>query len=503
MLVLSEALVAALTLDEGCMEIMRLTPTPSVLRASRRLTLGLVAAFVAECTVGSSGRWLVVGPLSIRMVLFVACLLASLPILWNERRFLTREPFLWVVATFLAVLGVSAAWAYHLHNSNAFIVADLTTFSALLLVPTVVALRLTVSEVERLLSILFWGAVALAAATLLLHLVAPLGVIDVNAVSRWLTQQSMGGLAYVGDGMLRIYLRSEVLFIPALLLGIFRLAAANQTQPARGRRYRLGYLAGSTVVTMGLVLSLTRSLWVGTFTALIVFFVWCARDFAALLRSLGLVLAGVAVLFGLSTAVYGGPALLRASAERMSPALVVLLPSSGPATPTGMPTPTSPTATPTTASSPSAGPQPSPTTTPQLPDPNAEAVQIRGRTLALTEERIGERPLTGWGIGYNLDEIRHDGRTEYLYWDLLMKLGAPGLAVFLALYAWTTVRLLILRGSWTGPASSEGVLSAAIVGIAATSYFNPFLNSTLGIIVLVLLVAVAAALPPTSAPPAD
>ena len=488
--------------------------TPAVLRVSRRLTSGLVAAFVAECTVGSSGRWLVVGPLSIRMLLFLGCLLVAIPILWHERRYLARESFLWVVAAFLAALCVSAVWAHHLHNSNAFIAADLTTFSALLLVPTVLALRLTVSEVERLLSILFWGAVALALATLTLHVLAPLGVIDVNALSQWLTRHSLGGLADVGDGILRIYLRSEVLFIPALLLGVRRLATRNQPQPTHGRLHHLGYLVGSTVLTMGLVLSLTRSLWMGTLTALVVFFVWCARDLAALLRSLGLVLAGLAVLVGLSAVVYGGPALLRASAERLSPRLVVLLPSSDPTTPTGAPTPTSPTGTSTTTptssttpttSGPSTQPEPSPTAAPEpdpeQPDPNADAVQIRSRTLVLTKEKIRERPLTGWGIGYNLDEIRDDGRTEYLYWDLLMKLGAPGLALFLVLYAWTPVRLLTRRASLTGPASSAGVLSASLAGVAVTSYFNPFLNSTLGIVILVLLVAVAAAPPDTSAPP--
>lgn len=275
------------------------------------------------------------------------------------------------------------------------------------------------------------------------------------------------------DGILRIYLRSEVLFIPALLLGVRRLATRNQPQPTHGRLHHLGSLVGSTVLMMGLVLSLTRSLWMGALTALVVFFTWCARDLAALLRSLGLVLAGLAVLVGLSAAVYGGPALLRASAERLSPRLVVVLPSSDP------------------------------TAAPELDpeNPNADAVQFRSRTLVLTKEKIRERPLTGWGIGYNLDEIRDDGRIEFLYWDLLMKLGAPVLALFLVLYAWTPVRLLTRRASLTGPASSAGVLSASLAGVAVTSYFNPFLNSTLGIVILVLLVAVAAAPPDTSAPP--
>ncbi|WP_457253544.1 hypothetical protein [Pedococcus sp. P5_B7] len=442
------------------------------------------------------------------MLLFIGCLLASVPIVWEQRGYLVRQGFIRVLAAFLVLLGASAAWATHLHNSKAFIAADLTTFSALLLVPTVLALRLSVPELERLLRILFWGSAALAVAVVVLHVAAPSEALDVNALGQWLTRHSMGGLALVGDGILRIYLRSEVLFIPALLLGIRGMATVGQTQVRSRRLHQTAYLIGSAVVAMGLVLSLTRSLWIGFIAALLIFLVWCARDLGALLRALGLVAASLAVLVALSAALYGGPELLRAGAARLSPGLAHLVPSSE--TPTGTPQPsptttTTPgvpgpgTTTPAPSGVPSTGSQSttpaSRSSTAKTPtgsdDPDAVAVEIRARTLVLTKERIRERPLTGWGIGYNLDEIRDDGRTEYLYWDLLMKLGAPGLVLFLVLYAWTPIALLRTRGALTGPASATGALAAALGGVAVTSYFNPFLNSTLGIIILVLLVAAA------------
>jgi O-antigen ligase len=116
-------------------------------------------------------------------------------------------------------------------------------------------------------------------------------------------------------------------------------------------------------------------------------------------------------------------------------------------------------------------------------------VLIRAQTLELSRQLIRERPVTGWGLGHNLDEIRTDGRTEYMYWDLLMKLGIPGLLVFLALYAWTPVRSALRRTRFEPVIT----LGASLAGIAVTSYFNPYLNSTLGIVVLVMLVGAAAA----------
>ena len=443
------------------------------------------------------------------MLLFLGCLLVSVPIVWEQRGYLARQGFVRVVVAFLVLLGLSAVWATYLHNSKGFIAADLTTFSALLLVPVVLALRLSVPELERLLRIFFWGSTALALAVVILHVAAPLEAVDVNSLGQWLTRQSIGGLALVGNGILRIYLRSEVLFIPALLLGIRAMTTVGQRQ-VRGQRIRqLAYLTGSAIVAMGLVLSLTRSLWIGIIVALVVFLVWCARDLGALLRALGLVAASLAVLVGLSAALYGGPELLRAGAERVSPGLARLLPSSTTPPSTPLPSPRSTTAAgvPGPGTTPTPAPSGAPTTgssstTPSsgsttattptgTDDPDAVAVEIRARTLVLTKERIRERPLTGWGIGYNLDEIRDDGRTEYLYWDLLMKVGAPGLVLFLALYAWTPIALLRARGALTGPASATGALVAALAGVAVTSYFNPFLNSTLGIIILVLVVAAA------------
>lgn len=454
---------------------------------SRRATFALLVVFVAEVAVGSSGRWLVLGPLSIRQLLFAALLTVSVPLLWRQRRYLARQTMLWVCVAFLLALGLSALWGNHLGNATQFIAADLTAFSALLLVAPVLALQPTRAETHRIISVLFWSSVALAAFTLVIHVLVPLHAVNPGVLAEWLTERSLGGLADVAGGVHRIYLRSQILFIPVLLIGLHRLSTAQ--------RHRTAYLIGTSLVAMGLVLSLTRAFWLGAGAALAVLLVLSGRDTGRLLRSVGLALSGLAVLVALSVAAYRGPALIVAAADRLSPGLIVVLPPDespaghnsgevlvGAPTSTGsQPGATQPTSTPTTT------PAPEPST---IDDPDAAAVEIRSRSLELSKERIRERPLTGWGLGYNFDEIRQDGRTEYMYWDLLVKLGVPGLALFLLLYAWTPVRTLIRRTPGRS-ATASATLSASLAGLAVTSYFNPFLNSTLGIVVLLVLVAVA------------
>jgi hypothetical protein len=323
------------------------------------------------------------------------------------------------------------------------------------------------------------AALALAALVVAVHLSAPFKLLPYPAISAWLTQRSLGGFADAGGGLLRIYLRSQVLLIPAVLIGLHRLAAARTLRP------RIGYAAGCGVLLMGLFVSLTRSLWIGLGVALVGYVVLQARRVALLVPLLGATAAAV-LLLGLGSAVYQRPALLQAATTRLSPDLLVVVPTAAPtvssprptsaasgSTPSGRPTPSAPTPTTSRPGGVQAG--------------QAAAAQVRDQTLALHRQRIAERPVVGWGLGYNLDEVRDDGRTEYLYWDLLMKLGLLGVGPFLVLYGWAPWQ--VLRRP-TLPLART--VCAGLAGVAATSYFNPFLNSTLGLAVLLLTVAAIA-----------
>ncbi len=457
----------------------------------RSVATALLAAVVLECTIGSSGRLLVIGGVSLRMFLLFGLLLAVAPFAWRERRSLVEQPFVRVVGLFFAVLAVAAAWGLRLGNAHSFVVNDLTTFAMLLTVPGVMALHLSRRELSRLAVILFWGSVALAVGTTVVWVLITTAAIDVNAANRWINERTLGGIA-LGDGVYRVYFRSHVLLIPALALGVWRGATDG--------RLRRTFLAATGLILVAELLSFTRSIWVGSVVAMLVLVILGRSRLPRLATSMAValcffVLAGVAL-------VVIEPRLSAQTVGRLNPGLVVGLPSSPPTQ--AAPTPSRPSIAPTPTPTPtSPAPTPSPTTGDAVSDTNpadARAVRVRSETLRLHRERIAERPMTGWGLGANLDSIRDDGRTEYMYWDMLMKLGALGFLVFLAVWAWIpgTVFLRTLRSGEVPPASIP--LSAAIAGIAVTSYFNPFLNSPLG---LVVLLVAAAALCVGDAGPAD
>ena len=81
-----------------------------------------------------------------------------------------------------------------------------------------------------------------------------------------------------------------------------------------------------------------------------------------------------------------------------------------------------------------------------------------------------------------------------MYLDILMKTGAVGLVLFLMTFFGflpVQIRNELLKNnktplSWDSPVIRNRVLTAAYLGVALTSFFNPFLLNPMGIALLML-----------------
>ena len=69
-----------------------------------------------------------------------------------------------------------------------------------------------------------------------------------------------------------------------------------------------------------------------------------------------------------------------------------------------------------------------------LDEASIEAVNLRAKTMGEQLSLCRQKPIQGWGLGKNLDGIRTDGKTEYTYYDMWMKTGLIGLALFLLVF---------------------------------------------------------------------
>ena len=115
-------------------------------------------------------------------------------------------------------------------------------------------------------------------------------------------------------------------------------------------------------------------------------------------------------------------------------------------------------------------------------------------------QKIADKPIFGNGLGTNLDGIREDGKVEYTYFDVQMKMGAVGSILFIGVFFLPFYQLLKQRfigfkkkekPDWDSPDMEKLALLSAYFGVIATSYVNPFLLNPMGILLTMLVITAA------------
>lgn len=462
--------------------VLRCSQAPTAWeRWADRLALFFLCAYTAECAVGCSGRWLTFGPLSIRMALFALCVLFTLPRVIRELPRLIRLPYFWCLVAFGVVLAATAFIGLRNGNNRGFVVADLTSMLSFALVPGVLVTLYTRERLVLVTKVFFFSTAVLALVTVVLHYVlAFLQTEQVVALNNWINRYALGGLATMPTSVQRIYLRSQIFLQGALLVGIWLLKVLPS------RRYRLAVWAVEAVLAFSLVLTYTRGFWLGLALSFVVFFIVFFREWKHCLKCVGVLLLTTVVFLGASWAAYRTPIAAVAVLERFDPSLIVILPARP-------------------------GQAPS---EPVEDDEFGVAAGLRSKTLSEQMRLIRENPLLGYGLGKNLDGIRDDGKTEYMYQDIWMKTGLPGLLLFLAACFWYGVSLLMRtlrtprgrraeRFGFDTPGGLAWVWVCCLLGVGVTSYFNPFLTTPMGLLVVALAGAAACRIPPLSSPSAQ
>ncbi len=444
-----------------------------------KLSLVAISLFALECVLGSSGRWLTFGSLSIRILLFLVCFFLTLPNVFRRLRSLIRNPYVVLAVLFGIYLAIGAVIGWQRGNNLSFIKNDVSSFLTLALLPGFLA---TVSSPKRaglITSLIYYGSLALAFITVLLHFLfafAPDALI--NSFNIWLNRHYMGGLSTMATGMQRIYMKSQIFLQVGILLGIQKIWSK------KGYVRWLFFLAEG-IFAFGCILTYTRGFWLGLAFSALMALILCPQKWKEYLSTVGITAALVVGLFLVSFLAYGKPVATYELINRFDPDLIsgaVFLPNDT------HPNHTKPSA-PTVS-----------TTDPTTPDADIDAVMIRRETLQLLGQQVKAHPIFGSGLGANLDEIRGDGKVEYMYLDIFMKLGLVGFLLFFAVFFLPLYPLFKRRLqwfslgkpiAWDSMAMQNTMLAASHIGIAVTSYLNPFMINPMGILLVMLLTAVA------------
>ncbi len=475
--------MTALTTD-----VFRRTEAPTAFeRWIDRLSLIFLCLYTFECAIGSSGRWLEIGPLSIRIILFAACFLVTLPAVFYHLRSLVRYPYVWVVAVFALWIGVAAWIGLRNGNDAAFIKADITGLLSLTLVPGFLATIRTPARVRLLTDVFFYSTAALAVVAVILHFaLAFMSQQQITDINNWLNVKSIGGLADMSTGVIRIYFRSQMYLQMAIVAGMYRLMTTES------RREKLWLYICEAFMVFAIVLTYTRGFWMGLALNFLLFAAVFFREWKTILRQIGVFVACLLVFLGLSYAVYGQPYAVAGIIERFDPNLIVIVSPKDPS-----------------ESNPS---HPSVSINNEPNDPFQAATSMRELTMLEQNRLIAESPIIGHGLGKEIDgrDWVTQGRNEYTYQDMWMKTGIIGLSLFLAVLGWHSVqqfgRMLSCRikgGKGAArpyqdihsPHALAWVWVCGMIGLLLTAYFNPFLTTPMGILVVMLTAAAVRRIP--------
>ena len=446
----------------------------------KRLAQLTVYLFIAECTLGSSGRWLEVGTLSIRMILFAITFLATLPFVFQKIRKLARNPQVIVTVIYGVYLLVCAGIGLRRGNNVSFIWSDLTTMMTLALVPGFLAVLSEKEAINRAIDVIYWCAVVLAVLTVAMHLSFSVISEDVfNTIYDFITGRHLGGIAAMQTGMHRVYMRGQVFLQVAIVYGVWKVGVTS------GKKRIWLHIANGLLLS-GCILSYTRGFWMGLAASAVLLLFMGVKHWGRFLSSAVKMVAVFLVFLALSSICYRGPVVLVEVVNRFNPDLIVWNVSDD-----------------QTLTTPSKKPSSSNDKTDkndkndsEISENDQDAVDMREMTLQLARKRIKIHPYIGNGLGENLDEIRSEGRIEYMYIDQVVKTGYLGAALFfLTFFGFVAVQIYdgikrrragITEQGWEAPAMRNRFLTAAYLGVAVTSYFNPFLNNPMGITMLLV-----------------
>lgn len=423
-----------------------------------RLPIGLYI-LIAEVLAFSHGHLFdaIIGGqrISLRMAIWMGVMLG-----WGIALLLRRVSFSWrdtrLFPWLLMLVAVSIGWSVGVQNRPISVVhADANAYAYLLLIGPVLSVRWTSLEHRQILQILIasamWvGIFGLVVLFLFTHAPEPW----LRDVYRAIRDTRVAEVTLLSGGLYRVFLPSQwTVAIVGLLFGSWVWMRPRLDQKDRFLDLGIFVLLGS-----GIVLSLSRSFWVGLIAGVACLALWIGRrvSFRVNVQRIGfaLIAGALAVIFLLLVAFFPYP-----SARTQSGDLASLQ---------------------------------------DRFDLQDAAISSRWNLWTPLWQAVGDRPLFGHGFGAEVSFVTDDpffrelfpsgevttSAFEWGWLDAWVKMGVLGPIAFLYAIGYAIVRLT--KQKEAPDAWLLIGLAGVLVTLAVTHAFSPYLNHPLGLVTLLI-----------------
>lgn len=444
----------------------------------------LLCVLMADCAIFGAGRTLEIGPFGFRMIVVGATMVVSLPILLRDIGKIVKNKFFWMLVAFAGWLVVQTVRGMQGGNEMAQIMSDLKGFSYFVIFLPALCVLNSKERIHTLMKVMMYATLALSGLALFLLCTYNWFPDVFLAFYKFDYNHYISGLAGVSDSVVRLFFKSSVYLLCGCAFPLYFIANTDS------KKQKIGYSMIVGLSLFVLLLSYTRSIYLAVAVAavvLVVGVVWLGErsQRKAVWKGIGGALVTFCILL-VSFSLMMGTNYFSYGLERLGVSFLTLEPEV-----TADPTEATAQTVETTQTEPvQQEPVDSQTGTEQYQQQTIISDNIRRQTSEELWQWIKQSPLIGHGLGKTLD-VREGGNNEYFYLDMLMKTGIIGLILYLMPILAMLV-MLVKRGRKD---TKSGILVAnwisVLLGIATSSYFNPYMNAALGVLCYCCVMAVS------------
>ena len=428
-----------------------------IVNITEKISFVLFCILMIDCSFMGFAAWGQFGPIASRMFIMVLTLLFAIPsLLVNWKKILSNK-YLILVLVFAVVLIIAAVIGVYNGNDLGLIITDIKGFSCFVILPAALVLLNSKERIRCVMKCVLIGNTALA-----LHSIATLIVYLYDKMLFYNMSVAYGKVAFAYYGAVtgtipRMFYQSAMYFLCGCAFAVYFYMTSK-------KKTKWLYCIAAGACLFAMILTYTRSVYLGAaFAALaLLIFLWVIGKKEEKTKLVYCIL-GTVLSFALFLAVFGTAtktdylkfAFLRATAG------IIEMPSTGT------------TGEDDLSSDISDG---------ELAylEQTEVSDDIRAATLKGLYRNIKKSPLTGIGLGAAFEE-RPDGRNEYVYLDMISKVGIIGLAIYLLPVIIMLKRLFAKRKQITVENSFAALSVIVLLGFIVASYFNPYMNGALGI----------------------
>ena len=440
----------------------------------------LLFLFFIDCAFSGGGKWVEIGPLSLRMVLGGSALLFALPKFFANIKTYLKNPIFYMFLAFIVFLGFSAIRGYLAKNNMGVLISDIKGFMWLFTVPALVITVDNKARFSKILTAIVIGAWTQAILVLVIYFSCCIDGQQIWTFYGPILNAQIGSVSWVAENVYRIFTRSSPYLIAACAIIMFR-----QFNLPKLKWY---YVFSVSVFLLTLLMSFTRSIF-GTIGVAIIAMVLSVCFFyrskiKMMLKSIlciaAVTLLMVSTLEYIYDASYINFAVARTLGTPVKTSSIVIAKYKLKSIDWGAIFKDDQGSSDNNSYKDALDKLEKPD---HYLDQTEESDNIRAVTKAELKALIVKNPIFGNGLG--ACSASRNGPDEYFYYDMLARMGVVGLALYLAPFVY--ICLVVFKRRKILPDHTECIaLLCAMVGFWMATWFNPWMNAVLGIAVYAL-----------------